>query len=382
MNTNSLSNTIALLATGNELTNGDILDTNGQYFAQAFQEHGIKTGLHLTVSDEQKEIELAIRFLLEQHAALIIVGGLGPTSDDRTRFALSEAIQLPLQFNEASWQAIVDRMTKRRLPIPDTNRQQAYFPEGAAIIPNPRGTAAACYIQHNNKWIYMLPGPPSECLPLFDKVVLPHLLTLNLSQPQFRKSWLLIGVSESHIAEQLEPLMINSHCTLGYRVSYPYLEIKLQTDNSEHLKNLATKFDMILAPHLVSINKEKASTQLRHHLKNTQTKIYIVDQATHGMLESVLITPETYQHVKFMHEKPVLKAEEIAVTITGLSSYWETNEDSPFTELNITVSGKNHHYHNEEKITVHGINTRLYATEICCFELMKYFNEKLNLSRQ
>ncbi|MFN7097499.1 MAG: molybdopterin-binding protein, partial [Gammaproteobacteria bacterium] len=99
---------IGLLATGTELITGDILNTNGQQIAQTLTEQDYLVGLHVLASDEQQEIAAALSYLLTQHQIVIITGGLGPTSDDRTRFALAEVIKQTLVPDEPSWQYIVD----------------------------------------------------------------------------------------------------------------------------------------------------------------------------------------------------------------------------------------------------------------------------------
>src|SRR5262249_55359345 len=119
---------IAILATGDELTTGDILNTNGQIIAQTLKDHGFLMGMHVIASDDENEITEAINFLLHDHPILITIGGLGPTSDDRTRFALSRAINQPLVFNEASWNHITSRLTSLHLHVHEANKQQALFP--------------------------------------------------------------------------------------------------------------------------------------------------------------------------------------------------------------------------------------------------------------
>ena len=144
----SAINKVALLATGDEISNGDILNTNTKELAARLFNHGIHIGNHLVTGDNTADIELAIKFLLDSHDALIITGGLGPTSDDLTRYALSKAINRPLHFHEEVWQNIVNRLRHFGYDSPPpSNRQQAIFPEGASIIPNPNGTAAGCFLE-------------------------------------------------------------------------------------------------------------------------------------------------------------------------------------------------------------------------------------------
>ena len=82
----------------------------------------------------------------------------------------------------------------------------------------------------------MLPGPPKEAISLFDTHVIPQLIAQGYGTEHFRHSWLLQGVSESHLASQLDPLIPQLiGCQLGYRIDYPHLEIKLSAKTEKDL---------------------------------------------------------------------------------------------------------------------------------------------------
>ena len=253
---------IALLSTGDELANGDVLNTNSRIMAQRLFDQNIQPGMHLTVNDQQAEITLAMRFLLKNHAALIITGGLGPTSDDRTRYSLAEVLKTELVFNDDCWERIVERLQRLSLPIPDSNRQQCLFPPQAVILPNENGTAAGCQVMHDQQPIFMLPGPPYECLPIFEQKVLPYLLNAGFAKPLFRRQWLLLGVSEGSIAQQLDPLVEHSGCYIGYRFDQPYLEVKLLSANKNLFEAMSGKINELIGIKSISHQKEKASVQL------------------------------------------------------------------------------------------------------------------------
>ena len=130
---------IALLATGDEISHGDIVNSNAQEIALRLANNGMQTRMHLVAPDSIREIEQAMQFLLDTHEALIITGGLGPTSDDLTRYALSKVLNQPLVFDEETWEALCSRLKRFGYTTPpESNRQQALFPKNAAIIPNPR----------------------------------------------------------------------------------------------------------------------------------------------------------------------------------------------------------------------------------------------------
>lgn len=164
---------VALLITGDEIVNGDITDSNGHYIAQQLYHKHMINGVRVSCNDEQTALESAIGFLLKNHHALITIGGLGPTSDDRTRFALAAATQLDLIFNDTVWQHIVARLSKHQVAAVDSNKQQALFPQHAHVIPNNNGTAYACELSYRDKLIFMLPGPQQNVY-LFLKIGCCH----------------------------------------------------------------------------------------------------------------------------------------------------------------------------------------------------------------
>ncbi len=61
------------------------------------------------------------------------------------------------------------------MPIPESNRKQAFFPIGAQILENPNGTAPGALFGNGEKTIVVLPGPPSEMIPMFENTVAPFL---------------------------------------------------------------------------------------------------------------------------------------------------------------------------------------------------------------
>src|SRR3990167_1620136 len=274
------SNKIALLATGDEISNGDILNSNAQEIAQRLFNNGMSIGMQMVTPDNLNEIETAIRFLLEEHRALIITGGLGPTSDDITRFAFSNALHSPLVFNETIWETIVARLKHFGYDTPpETNRQQALFPKEATVIPNPNGTAAGCLLKQKEQFIFMLPGPPVECLPMVESVVLPTLKDANFQQIFYHQKWLLFGVSEGQIAEELDAVAKPFQCKTGYRLAYPYIEFKLYSNHEKDFTTLVPLIEKIVAPYLICDGRHTASELLKKQLSSSPLLLTVCDTA-------------------------------------------------------------------------------------------------------
>lgn len=219
--------TISLLATGDELIDGDIQNTNSPQFAKILTTLGAAIFQHMQTSDKKSEIKAALAYLLQSSDAVIMTGGLGPTSDDNTRFALAEMIQQELVFNEEVWQDIEAHFKRRNFPMAASNRQQALFPKGAILYPNLLGTAWGCEMHFQNKRIFMLPGPPKECVPLFEQYVLPSLEAAGFLKQKNIYRWLTQGLIEGEISTQIDEIVKPYGLETGYCWMPPHLEIKI-----------------------------------------------------------------------------------------------------------------------------------------------------------
>lgn len=360
---------IAILATGDEISNGDILNSNAQKIAQRLSDLGMHVGMHAVAPDNINNIESCIAFLMKSHQALIITGGLGPTSDDLTRFALSKFLDKPLVFHETSWEAIVIRLQRFGYQTPpESNRQQALFPEDANIISNPNGTAGGCWITHQNQLIFMLPGPPSECLPMIDNIVVPQLIEKQFQHISYRKNWMLFGVSEGQIAETLDEIAKPFDCMTGYRIDYPYIEFKIYSDYQKDFDTLLPLIETAIKPFLISEGRQTASDTLKNYLLMHPNKIQICDQATGGLLQTVLQTPQTMHSVIFTHEKD-FSSDYPSFALSGLKEYWQQQKDSLETQLVLRF----HHNDQHKEISINAPNrgdrVKRYAVEWVCYQI-------------
>jgi nicotinamide-nucleotide amidase len=363
---------IALLATGDEICQGDIINTNSQEIAQRLIHAGMEPWLHALAPDVIADIESTMRFLLSSHQALIITGGLGPTSDDLTRLALSKVVGKELVFDDSTWDVICKRLHVFGYNVPpESNRQQAQFPAGATIIPNKNGTAAGCYIQLGEQLIFMLPGPPMECLPMVDEVVLPVLKQSGFAHASYRKKWLLFGVSEGKIAEELDKLAQPYDCVTGYRLWYPYIEFKLHSYNLADFDALTGLVEQAIKPYLFGDGQQSAALMLQKKLCAPGLFLQISDHATGGALQHALKIPKNYFQVRYTDAIDTSKP---YVTIQGLAEYWQEKDAN---KTSLTLHFPNHEV--ELEIPFRGRRVIQYAVEIAAHHIGEYV-DKLDLN--
>src|SRR5689334_20934459 len=134
---------IELITIGDELLLGYTVDTNAAYLARELAAVGVSIVRRATVGDDANDIASAVRDALDRTGAVVTTGGLGPTSDDRTRPAIAELFGRELRHDDAIWEALRTMWRERGRPgePPESNRQQALVPEGATVLTNRHGTA-------------------------------------------------------------------------------------------------------------------------------------------------------------------------------------------------------------------------------------------------
>ncbi len=173
-----------IIAIGNELLLGDVLDTNTNWLCQQITGIGGKVARAVMVGDDLTAIAGEITGALEnrQPKAIFTTGGLGPTSDDLTLRAVAEATGRPI---EASAQALeMVRKTYGELArrghvkngaLTGSRAKMAHLPRGSLPLENPVGAAPGVLLSAGDSWIICLPGVPAELRGVFTSSLQPTL---------------------------------------------------------------------------------------------------------------------------------------------------------------------------------------------------------------
>lgn len=361
---------IALLATGDEIIMGDTLNTNAHQIAHALHTEGLPLGLHLTCSDSESEIQECLNFLALKHDIIIITGGLGPTSDDRTRFALSRFIAEPLIKFPQALIHIQQRLSLGQLSLNPGNEQQALFPAIATLLANPHGTAMGCYCYWQNKLFILLPGPPRECLPMFDEQVLPLLQKTQHADQQLLK-WRLFGVAESQIAQQIDEALAHIPCETGYRLEMPYIECKVRC-TQESLALVKKIVEPIVMPHIIASTKQKASQALQEMILSKQIIVSIADKVTGGFLQTLIHCPANHELLIFTDQN----LGQYHFELSGLKEYWQQHkEHNSRTTVNIVAYHQHHEQAESHELPYRSTLIPHFAAEWLSFRIFHLINK-------
>jgi nicotinamide-nucleotide amidase len=282
---------VAILAIGNEVLCGKIVDTNGAIISREIARVGAKVVHREVVLDTVEDIVLGLIHAYEYADLVITIGGLGPTVDDLTRVGVAQYFNEKLVYDDGIYQRIARVFASMDQEMPENNKRQAYrFAEGR-VIDNPNGTAPGLFLEKDGHLVFLLPGPPNEMFPMFDKHVLPIIKGM-VEMPLITRSYRLYGIGESpaeekiiHLYEKYPMLDIAPYCSISY-IDYV---VSGPEFNVAHLDSFEKDFLEILNEHHVGSAEVNLNERVVAMLKGMNLTLAVAESCTGGMLAATLI---------------------------------------------------------------------------------------------
>jgi len=280
-----------ILSIGTELLMGQIANTNAQFISKHFSEVDIFVYYHSVVGDNKKRIKSSLLLALERADVVITTGGLGPTQDDITKEVISEVLNKPLVVREDILSEIKQFFIEKGKVMTPNNEKQAYFPLDSILIKNKMGTAPGCLIEHNNKIIIMLPGPPSEMRPMFLQFVIPFFA--KKGNYQLKSKFIRIfGIGESAMESKISDLISSqSNPTIAPYAKQGEVTLRVtarynqENENADDILNpTIKKIKERLGEYIYSYDNEELKVVAYKKLYNSNIKISLAESCTGGLL--------------------------------------------------------------------------------------------------
>lgn len=220
---------VETLAVGTELLLGQIVNRNAASIGLRLAENGLDHYHQAVVGDNVERIAEAIRRAASRSNALIITGGIGPTQDDLTRDALCAAAGVGMTFDRDYADRLRDYWESRGRTMPESNLRQAECPEGADMMPNPKGTAPGLRMRIDGCWVFAVPGVPAEMTTMVDDHVIPFLREeageSGVVVSRLLRSW---GESESRVSDLLADLYDDTtNPTIAFLASAGEIKVRI-----------------------------------------------------------------------------------------------------------------------------------------------------------
>lgn len=285
---------VELLAVGSEILLGDILNTNSQYLAKKMAELGFNLHFQTVVGDNEARILESLEIAFKRSDMVVTTGGLGPTDDDITKETCGKFFNKSLILDSYSLNKIEKIFSQRKIIMPEINKKQAYYIEGSKVLENNFGSAIGCFFEKDGKYLIILPGPPSEMIPMFEKETIPFLNDLQ-TETFFSNYLNIFGIGESSVNEIIKDLLNLSNPTVA-----PYAKdssVKLRITSAAKSANIAqVEINRIkkiiydrLGEYIFSEDEKSLEEVVQEKLEKNKYTISTAESCTGGLLAAKLV---------------------------------------------------------------------------------------------
>ena len=285
---------LEVLTIGTELLLGYTVDTNAADLGRALAAAGAEITRRTTVADRPEAIRAGVAEALDRTGFVITTGGLGPTRDDMTKTVVAELFGKRLVLDERLLASIKARFDRMGRPMPAVNRTQAEVPEGAVILPNPRGTAPGLWVEDaRRRVVVLLPGVPREMRGLLVEEVLPRIVARQggARRVVLSRTVRTTGVAESALAERVGPIEPEiAPLTLAYLPSVEGVDLRVTawglepTDAEARLAAVVERLRAAVAEHGYGEDDADLAAVLLEALRQGRHRLAVAESCTGGML--------------------------------------------------------------------------------------------------
>jgi nicotinamide-nucleotide amidase len=285
-----------IIAIGDELLYGQIVDTNSHWISQELDLVGVKVVRKTTVGDNRTDILTAFAEAERRADIVLITGGLGPTQDDLTKPLLAEFFNCEIIEVPEAVTAITAFFQRRGREMTPLNILQGHLPACCTYVPNEVGTAPGMWFERNGTYWMSMPGVPHEMKKLMKDFVLPKLPSLFPLPVIFHKVIKTVGIGESWLADLIKDWenSLPEHIKLAYLPSLGHVKLRL-TGFGDEKSQLQTEIDeqiRILLPtiekYVYGYDEETLETAIGKLLKQNGKTVALAESCSGGYISHLI----------------------------------------------------------------------------------------------
>ena len=341
----------AILTIGDELLNGQTIDTNAAWIGQELNLIGVSIASKLSVGDEAQAIKDGLDYCFRHASLVIVTGGLGPTKDDITKQCLANYFEDKLIFHQGSFDLIEAYFSRTNRPTTKAHRLQCHMPSKAELIENRRGTAPGMWFAEGEKFLLSMPGVPTEMKGLMKNGGLSKIDAVNTQQNIYHYIIQTAGMGETYIAEQIEEIVTSfpDFLSIAYLPGLASVKLRLTAIGSDavQIKNdteaLGAKIVSILGDAVYALGNSTLEEVVGQIATEKGVTLGTAESCTGGNISSLL------------------------VSVPGSSAYYKGSiiayaNDTKMNDLNVSEDTLNNHGAVSEQTVIEmakGLITRL-----------------------
>jgi len=288
--------TAEIIAIGDELLYGQIMDTNSHWISQELDAVGVRVVRKTTVGDNRTDILAAFEEASKRANLILITGGLGPTQDDLTKPLLAKFFGCNIVEVPEAVAAVSSYFLRRGREMTPLNILQGHLPTCCTYVPNEVGTAPGMWFEQKGCYWMSMPGVPHEMKKLVKDFVLPKLSQVFDLPVIYHKLIKTAGIGESWLADLINEWenALPSHIRLAYLPSLGHVKLRL-TAFGEDKKVLAAEVDQQIQKILPTINnyvygynEETLETAVGKLLKNEGKTLALAESCSGGYISHLI----------------------------------------------------------------------------------------------
>ena len=287
-----------IIAIGDELLYGQIMDTNSHWISQELDAVGVRVVRKTTVGDNRTDILTAFEEASKRADLILITGGLGPTQDDLTKPLLAEYFGCEIVEVPEAVAAVSAYFTRRGREMTLLNTLQGHLPTCCTYVPNEVGTAPGMWFEQKGCYWMSMPGVPHEMKKLVKDFVLPKLSQVFELPVIYHKLIKTAGIGESWLADLIKDWenALPTHIRLAYLPSLGHVKLRLTAfgTNKEQLQQEVAAQIQVLLPqiekYVYGYDEETLETALGKLLKNAGKTIALAESCSGGYVSHLITT--------------------------------------------------------------------------------------------
>ena len=280
-----------IVAVGSEMLTPQRVDTNSLYLTGELNNLGVEVVTKYVIGDHLERLRDAVRHAISRSEILIVSGGLGPTEDDLTREAVAHALDRKLIFNQEICDALEQRFARLNRKMAEVNKRQAFIIEGAAILPNDRGTAPGQWVEESGAVVMLLPGPPHELKAMFERQCLPRLARIVPPLVIRTLELRVAGMGESDLDQLIAPAYKkyqNPATTILAAAGDIQIHLRARCSTEAEadalLAEVAGPIELLLGERIYSRNGDPLEAVVGDLLRGRHATVSVAESCTGGML--------------------------------------------------------------------------------------------------
>jgi nicotinamide-nucleotide amidase len=286
-----------ILATGDEIRSGALVDSNSAYISQKLEETGISVVRHSCVGDNSDILTAILKEIGSRTDICVVTGGLGPTSDDLTSESAAKAAGVKLAINKKALSSVEEFFKARKRLYSSSNKKQAMLPKGSECLFNPVGSAPGFSLKIDRCLFFFLPGVPPEMRKMLSDKVLPRIEKLQGKTKAYCQNRTIstFGLTEAAVNEKLTDFPdLFKELKLGLRANFPVIQVKLY-GTGEDVNSLNELLDKAsgwisqkIGKRIVSVNGSSMERVIGDLLIGKKATIAVAESCTGGLISHLL----------------------------------------------------------------------------------------------